>query len=102
MSLRIKKGDLVVVRKGKDKGKTGKVLSVSDSRVRVEGVNIVKKHMKKTSEQQPSGIVEVPSTLSKSNISLWCSTCKKGVRSSVKRNEGKSKVRICKKCGNTL
>jgi large subunit ribosomal protein L24 len=102
MSLGIKKGDLVVVRKGRDKGKTGKVLRVASSRIRVEGVNMVKKHMKKTSEQQPSGIVEMPSTLNIANVSLWCSSCKKGVRCSVRFAEDKSKLRVCRKCGNTL
>lgn len=104
MGIWLKKGDLVIVKKGKDKGKTGKVVSVSPQgdRVRIEGVNIAKKHMKKRSEQQPSGIVEVPSPLHISNVSLWCSNCKKGVRAATKRLEDKSKAKICKKCGNTL
>ncbi|MBN2120101.1 MAG: 50S ribosomal protein L24 [Candidatus Omnitrophica bacterium] len=104
MSLKIKKGDSVIVNKGKDKGKTGKVLKVilSNSRLIVEGVNIAKKHMRKRSEQQPSGILETPQPLHISNVSLFCSTCKKGVRFSVKVLEDKTKIRLCKKCQNTL
>ncbi len=104
MSLRVKKGDLVVVRKGKDKGKTGKILRVFPERNRalVEGVNLVKKHLRRRGENQPSGIVEIPAPISISNLSLWCNNCKRGVRFSVKILEDKSKLRLCKKCGSVL
>jgi len=98
--MRIKKGDQVVIKKGKDKGKTGKVLRVypEQQSCRVEGVNMAKKHMRRRSEQQPSGIVEVPQAVRLSNLSLWCSHCKKGARFSIQKSEDKSKVRICTRC----
>lgn len=104
MSLGIRKNDLVLVRKGKDKGKRGRVLRVFpvQKRAIVEGVNLCKKHTRRRGEQQPSGIIEVAMPLSISNLSLWCSSCRRGVRFSVRRLEDKSKVRICKKCGSTL
>lgn len=104
MSLGIKRGDFVVVRKGKDKGKTGKVLQVINPKQRalVEGLNLSKKHLRKRSEQQPSGIVETPAPIHISNLSLWCNNCKKGVRFSIKILEDKSKIRICKKCDSPL
>jgi len=104
MSLGIKKGDTVVVTTGKDKGKTGRVLSVQrdEGRVVVEGVNVVKKHRRRRSEQQQSGIVDMPAPVHVSNLALWCAPCKKGVRTSVQVNPDKSKTRLCKKCGNQL
>lgn len=104
MGLGIKKGDVVIVQKGKDKGKTGKVLKViSTSHVAVvEGTNLIKKHMRRRSEQQPSGIVDIPAPIQLSNLALWCNDCKKGVRFSAKILDDKSKIRVCKKCGNSL
>ncbi|HEC69084.1 MAG TPA: 50S ribosomal protein L24 [Candidatus Omnitrophica bacterium] len=104
MAVRIKRGDLVVVRKGKDRGKTGKVLRVfpQGNRALVEGANLVKKHLRRRGENQPSGIVEVPLPINLSNLALWCNNCKRGVRFSIKILEDKTKVRTCKKCGQVL
>ena len=106
MSLRIRKNDLVVVQKGKDKQKTGRVLKIISGKSRttavVEGVNLVKKHMRKRSEQQPSGIIEAPAPINVANLSLWCNSCKKGVRFSIKILEDRSKIRICRQCQNSL
>ncbi|MBU1122896.1 MAG: 50S ribosomal protein L24 [Candidatus Omnitrophota bacterium] len=100
MGLRIKKGDKVVILAGRDKGKTGKVVSVLFDRDRaiVEGINLVKKHFKRRSENEPGGIKEIPSSLHMSNFSLFCSNCGKGVRFGIKVSSDKSKIRICKKC----
>lgn len=100
MSLRIKKGDMVEITAGKDKGKNGNVLKIfpDKNRAIVEGVNVVKKHQRRRSEQQQSGIVEKTAALHMSNLALWCPSCKKGVRFSVKVNDDKSKSRICSKC----
>jgi large subunit ribosomal protein L24 len=104
MSLGIKKGDMVIVIKGKDRGKTGKVLRInpSQSRAIIEGVNIAKKHMRRRSEQQPSGILDTPMPLHLSNIGLWCNTCKRAVRFYIKVSQDKTKIRLCKKCQSTL
>jgi large subunit ribosomal protein L24 len=104
MSLKIKKGDMVAVVKGKDRGKTGKVLKVIPSGLAaiVEGVNIAKKHMRKRSEQQPSGIIETPRPLHMSNLGVWCNICRKSVRFSIKVLEDKTKIRLCKKCQSTI
>ncbi len=100
MSLRIKKGDKVEVIAGKNKGKAGKVLKVLSEkrRVVVEGVNLVKKHIRKRSESEPGGIKEIPASLNISNIALFCASCNRGVRFGVKVSSDKSKARICKKC----
>ncbi|MBU0694580.1 MAG: 50S ribosomal protein L24 [Candidatus Omnitrophica bacterium] len=97
--LKIKKGDKVEVIAGKDKGKAGKVLKVifQTSRAIVEGTNLVKKHLRRRSENEPGGIKEIPSSLHISNLALFCSSCGRGVRVAVKA-EGKNKIKICKRC----
>ncbi|MBP7088619.1 MAG: 50S ribosomal protein L24 [Candidatus Omnitrophica bacterium] len=100
MSFRIKKGDKVVVIAGRDKGKTGKVVKAIPEKLQVlvEGVNLVKKHIRRRSENDPGGIKDIPAPLAISNVALFCSSCNKGVRFGVKISKDKSKVRICKKC----
>lgn len=104
MSTGIKKGDKVIVLSGKDKGKTGRVLKVvkESDRVIVEGINVVKKHMRRRSEGDSGGIKEIPAPLHFSNIALLCPQCNKGVRFSVKVLEDKSKIRVCSKCQKDL
>lgn len=100
MSLGIKKGDKVAIIAGKDRGKTGRVLKVvaPEFRVIVEGVNLVKKHMRRRSESEQGGIKEIPLPLHVSNVALFCGQCNKGVRFKVSILENKNKIRICKKC----
>jgi large subunit ribosomal protein L24 len=68
----IKKGDTVVVIAGDDKGKTGKVLQImsQNSRALVEGVNFVKKHMKKTQDNPQGGVVEMEAPIAVSNLKV--------------------------------
>ena len=86
MALNIKKGDTVIVIAGKDKGKTGKVLSSNPAKftVKVEGVNEITKHVKPRSAQQQGGIVKETGSINASNVMLLCPVCNKGVRFSVK------------------
>ncbi len=96
MSLRIKKGDKVLVLAGKDKGKAGKVLHVypTNNRALVEGVNMMKKHMRK-SQQHPQGAIisqEVPIHLS--NLSLVCPSTNKQTRFKTSVSADGSKQRI--------
>jgi len=104
MSLRIKKGDKVVVLAGKNKGRSGKVLknSISNGRIFVDGVNLVKKHIRRRSESEPGGIKEIPSSISISNVALFCTNCNKGVRFGTKISDDKSKIRVCKKCNRPI
>lgn len=96
---KIKVGDLVQVLTGKSKGKTGKVLSVvhKTSRVVVEGVNIIKKHMKPNpNKNEQGGIVEKESTIHVSNVALVNPATNKADRVGIKvLNDGK-KVRYFK------
>lgn len=98
--LKIKKGDIVVVTKGKDKGKKGKVLNLfaSDERALVEGINMAKKAMRKTQANQQGGITAIEKPMSIANIMLFCKGCNKPVRTGFKIQDGSTKVRFCKSC----
>ena len=100
----VKTGDKVVVINGKDRGKQGKVLQVSPSegKVIVEGVNIVKKHVRPRSAQQQGGIIDQEAAIYASKVMLYCEKCKSGVRVGHKINEDGTKVRVCKKCGEVI
>ena len=100
---KIRKDDTVEVIAGKDKGKRGTVVRVVSKKdaVIVSGVNIVKKAMKKRSQQDQGGIVEVEAPLNISNVGIVCKKCGRPVKVGYKMN-GDKKVRVCRKCGETL
>ncbi len=100
---KIKKGDTVLVVKGKDKGKKGKVIKVipKEARIIVEGVNLVKKHLKPKRVGEKGKIVEIPAPLSWVNVRLICPSCSKPTKVGF-RFEGEKKVRYCKKCNKSL
>ena len=98
--MKIKKDDKVIVLSGKDKGKTGKVISADPKslKVIVEGVNVATKHQKAQKKGQDGGIIKVETPIYVSKVQLVCSACGKGVRVGYKFVDGK-KVRVCRKCG---
>ena len=102
-SLKIKKGDTVKVIAGKDKGAEGKVLSVDakNSKVVVEGVNIVKKHQKPNQMNQVGGIVEMEAPIHVSNVMVIDPSNGEATRVGYKEVDGK-KVRVSKKTGEVL
>ena len=102
----VKTGDTVVLLTGdeKDRGKKGKVLAVSpkEGKVIVEGINVVKKHVKPRKAGDPSGIIETESAVYASKVQVVCPKCNKPTRVAHKVFEDGSKERICKKCGEVL
>ena len=103
----IRKNDTVKVIAGKDKGAVGKVLQVLRKRQRVvvEGINIVKKHLKPNSarkEAPEGGIIERPAPIHVSNVALVCPSCNYAGRHRVKFAEGGIKQRICRKCNSVI
>lgn len=100
----IKKEDRVVVISGKDKGKKGKVLVAEpkNGRVVVEKVNMVTKHEKPKGQGKPGGIVHQEAPIDASNVMLVCAKCGQPTRIAFKLLENESKVRVCKKCGETF
>lgn len=99
----IKKGDMVRVVAGKEKGKTGKVLSILRDRERVvvEKVNLVKKHQRPDAKGK-GGILEKEGSIHVSNVMIVCSKCDDAVRVGHQVLEDGKKVRICKKCNEIL
>ena len=103
--LRLKKGDQDIVKKGKDKGKTGKVLMVfpEKNRVMVEKINFVKAFIRPDrSKNVQGGIMEKEAPLSVANVMIYCSECEQGVRIRSKVLEDGTRARVCPKCGLTL
>jgi large subunit ribosomal protein L24 len=100
----VKKNDLVMVIAGKDKGKSGKILSVlsKKNRVIVEKVNFIKRHTRPSAKQRQGGIIEREGPINISNVMLICTKCNKPSRIGKKYLEDDKKVRICKKCGEIL
>ncbi|MFH0969546.1 MAG: 50S ribosomal protein L24 [Patescibacteria group bacterium] len=97
--MRIRKSDQVQIMSGKDRGKSGKILRVvsEKSRVVVEGLNLIKKHAKPKKSGEKGQRIEIPASISISNVILICPKCGKLARIGFKVNKGE-KSRICKKC----
>ena len=113
-TMRIKKGDLVQVLAGKDRGKQGRVLEARprDKRVIVENLNTAKRHTKPRPIRDstrmgganviPGGIIDKPMPLDVSNVMIVCPTCRQPTRIGVKVKELKGetvRVRVCKRDG---
>lgn len=103
MKLKIKKGDTVQMRRGKDRGKSGKVLHVNPTtgRITVEGVNLVKKHVRPKRQGEKGESVSVPRTVPLGAVALFCSKCNRGVKVGVKM-DGKARTRVCRRCGSKI
>ena len=97
--MNVKKNDTVIVLSGKDKGKKGKVLEAMPAagKVVVEGVNVATCHVKPKKQGDQGGMIPMYA----SKVMLVCPKCGKATRHAVKLADGK-KVRVCKKCGQTI
>jgi len=100
----IKKGDTVVVRAGKYKGQTGKVTATHprENKVTVEGINIVKKHVKPTQSHPQGAIVEITKPIWVSKVSIVEPTSKKPSRIGYKIDDKGNKTRVFKKTGKEI
>lgn len=97
--MKLSKGDLVVVIKGKDKGRKGKIEKIfpKTNKVLIPGINVYKKHARQQSEKKPGGIIEIVKPLPVSNVALLCPKCKKPTRVGYQIDKS-GKRRICRKC----
>ena len=113
-TMRVKKGDLVQILAGKDRGKQGRVLESrpTEGRVIVENLNLIKRHTKPRPVRDrsqmggaaiiPGGIIENPGAVDVSNVMVVCPTCKQPTRVGITRKEIKgelTRVRVCKRTG---
>jgi large subunit ribosomal protein L24 len=101
---RVRQDDQVQILSGKDRGQRGPVREVlgERNRVVVQGVNMVKKHIKAQQVGSPSGIVEVEAPIHVSNIAVVCSACDSATRIGFRTRPDGVKVRFCKSCNEDL
>jgi len=101
--MKIKTNDTVMVSKGKDVGKTGKVerVIIKKGKVVVSGVNIYKKHGKPTKKNPKGGIIDKTMPIRVENVTLVCPHCSKPTKVGYKIIN-KAKIRICRKCQDQL
>lgn len=102
--IRLKKGDLVVVRAGKYKGKTGKVTAVHprDNKVTVEGINIIKKAIKPNQQHPQGSIIELTKPIWVSKVSIVEPTTKQASRIGYTTDKEGNKVRVFKRSGKEI
>ena len=112
--MNIRKGDIVIIRRGKyrsreeGKYKTGKVLHVfpGTNRLIVEGINMISRHTRPTRQNPKGGIVKKEAPIHRSNVALFCKSCSAPTKVAYKvlmESDGSSrKIRLCRKCGESI
>jgi len=98
--MKVRKNDTVLVIAGKDRGTKGKVRQAlpKESKVVVEGVNMVKRHMRPRGAARQAGIIEREAPIRDSKVMLLCTKCDRPTRISFRFLEDGKKVRICRHC----
>ena len=98
--MKIRKNDTVLVITGKDRGKTGKVRFAypDKQRVLVDGINMIKRHMRARAQVRQAGIIEREAPINVSNVMLLCSKCNHPTRIGFRFLEDGRKVRACRVC----
>ena len=101
---RLRKGDMVSVLTGKDRGKKGKILQMlrHGEAAIVERVNLMKHFERRTRQDQPGGIIERECALSLAKLALVCPRCSKPTRIGMRVADGGAKQRLCKRCQGAL
>ena len=102
LKTKLKKEDLVQVISGKEKGKQGKIVRIDRDKNRaiIQGINMVKKAMKKKSQNDRGGIIEIEAPIRLCNMMIMCKKC--GPTRLGYKIEGDAKKRVCRKCGEVL
>ena len=100
MTLKFKKGDTVYVITGKDKGKSGNIEKVipKTGYIVVTGINVVKKHAKATKKEPHGGVIQKNMAFPASKALILCPRCSKPSRIGYSKLDKNKKIRICKKC----
>ena len=102
--MKIKKNDNVLVTKGKDRGKKGKVVRVlqESNKVVVGGINVMKKHQKPKKGGEKGKTISVEFPINVANVALVCPKCSAPTRVGYKKLENGEKARACKKCNQEI
>ena len=100
----IRREDTVMVISGKDKGRTGRVITVDWKRERllIEGVNMVTRHTKPNAANQKGGLIKIEAPVHYSNVQLYNQTLERGVRVKIQTSDAGVKNRVCVKSGEVL
>ena len=101
----LRKNDDVYILRGKDRGKTGRVLIVDPAKQRivVEGIQMIKRHTRPNPQKNiKGGIVEKEASIHISNVAIMCKACKKHSRLGTRVLSDGRRTRFCKKCGNEI
>ena len=100
----IRREDTVMVISGKDKGRTGRVITVDWRRERllIEGVNMVTRHTKPNAANQQGGLIKIEAPVHYSNVQLYNPTLERGVRVKIQTSDAGVKNRVCVKSGEVL
>lgn len=101
--IKVKVGDMVRILNGKDRAKSGQILSIFRDirRATVKGIHMQKKHIKPTQSNPTGGIIEINKKIDISNMAIICPSCGKYTRVGYKLDKN-SKIRICTKCQESL
>ena len=101
---RLRKGDLVEVCRGKDRGKRGKILGMLMGREAaiVERLNLSKHFERRSGTDRPGGVIERESPIVLAALNLVCNRCGRGVRTGWKIGQDGTKQRVCARCGEVL
>lgn len=104
MAAKIRRNDTVQVAAGKDRGRRGDVRQVfaKDGRAIVTGVNMMKKHQRSQSPQEPGGIITAEAPIRLSNLRVVCSACDRPTRVGFRTLDDGRKLRFCKRCNETI
>ena len=102
--MKIRKNDNVMILAGKDKGKTGPVDKVFPDlgKLVVKGIAMTKKHVKPSQKNPQGGIIDINMKINASNAAIVCPSCGKPTRVGYKFTENNKKIRICKKCSQSI
>jgi large subunit ribosomal protein L24 len=102
--MRIHKGDQVIVRQGKDKGKKAEVVRAfpATNKVILEGVNVARRHAKPTRATRQGGVIDKFMPVHVSTVALICKSCDGPTRAGMQIDPDGKKIRVCKKCGTEL
>jgi len=102
--MKVRKNDTVVSLTGKDKGKKGKVRNAfpRESKVIVEGVNMIRRHSRAGRATRQAGIIELEAPIHVSKVMLVCNKCGKPAKFGFRFLEDGNKVRVCRRCNEVI
>jgi large subunit ribosomal protein L24 len=99
----VRRGDMVVVTKGREAGKQGKVKRLlGNGRVEIEKVLMIRRHTRPTQKNPQGGIVDKEGSIAIANVAIWCQGCGGASRTRAGTDDGGVKVRVCVKCGTVV